>query len=90
MLVDTLYNDLAEWHRIRTGCNVSRYYISTWIYIISYTKGSFKMSRDIRKRYVKIAKDLYYNFEVIKKIKAAKSESEIMRILHQARLSTNY
>ena len=48
------------------------------------------MSRDIRKRYVKIAKDLYYSFEVIKKIKAAKNESEIMRILHQARLSTNY
>lgn len=48
------------------------------------------MSKDVRKEYAKIAKDLCYSFEVIKKIKVAKNENEIMRILCQARLSTNY
>ena len=45
------------------------------------------MSKSVIKEYVKIAKDLCYNAQTIKRIKQAKSENEIIRILRTARLA---
>lgn len=45
------------------------------------------MSRDRIKEVVRIARDLQYSRLTIKKLKAAKSESEISRILYEARMA---
>lgn len=43
------------------------------------------MDKTITKKYVKIAEDLMYSDEAIKKIRSAKSEYEISQILKNAR-----
>lgn len=48
------------------------------------------MSRELKKEYIKIAKDLCYGKAIINRIKSASTEAEISRIMHDARLSTNY
>lgn len=48
------------------------------------------MSRELKKEYIKIAKDLCYGKAIINRIKNATSEHEVVRIMHDARLSTNY
>lgn len=45
------------------------------------------MSIEKKKEFITIAKQLEYGKKIIKKIQTANTEYEIMRILHDARLS---
>lgn len=45
------------------------------------------MTKTERKHYIKVAKDLLYPEEVIKKLENAVTEAECIRILHDARKS---
>ena len=43
------------------------------------------MTKKEKKNFIKIAKDLCYSDDVLKRLEAAKTEEECLRILHDAR-----
>lgn len=43
------------------------------------------MTKLERKKYIKIANDLFYSDETIERLKRAETENECIRILHDAR-----
>ena len=44
------------------------------------------MNKSDKKKYIKIAKDLLYSDEVIRRLQLAETENECIRILHDARI----